>query len=47
MRDHDTVYPGYGFGRNKGYGTKEHIEAIRIKGRTHFHRMSFRVKGKL
>ncbi len=34
-------YPGYGFERNKGYGTAEHIEAIRARGPSPAHRMSF------
>ncbi len=34
-------YPGYGFERNKGYGTAEHIEAIREMGPSPVHRMSF------
>lgn len=41
MYEYDRLYPGYGFGKNKGYGTKEHIEAIRRLGRTPIHRMSF------
>ena len=28
MRKYDELYPEYGFARNAGYGTKEHIEAI-------------------
>ena len=34
-------YPQYGFERNKGYGTGEHIEAIRKFGPCEIHRMSF------
>ncbi|MCR5829550.1 MAG: ribonuclease HII [Lachnospiraceae bacterium] len=41
MDEYDTVYPGYGFAKNKGYGTKEHIDAIKEKGLTPIHRMSF------
>lgn len=37
----DSVYPEYGFARHKGYGTKEHIEAIRKYGACPIHRMSF------
>lgn len=29
MIEYDEKYPGYGFKKNKGYGTKEHIEAIK------------------
>lgn len=34
-------YPQYGFERNKGYGTKEHVEAIRKYGLCPIHRRSF------
>ena len=41
MIELDTLYPQYGFARNKGYGTKEHIEALRKYGPCPFHRRSF------
>ncbi len=41
MVDMDSKYPEYGFLRNKGYGTKEHIEAIRKYGLCPIHRVSF------
>ena len=28
MRKYDKMYPEFGFAKNKGYGTKQHIEAI-------------------
>lgn len=34
-------YPEYGFEKNKGYGTKQHIEALKKFGRTDCHRISF------
>ncbi len=34
-------YPMYGFDRNKGYGTREHIEALRKYGPCELHRRSF------
>ena len=34
-------YPGYGFDTNAGYGTKEHMNAIRRLGPTPYHRMTF------
>ena len=37
----DGVYPGYGFGLHKGYGTASHVEAIRRLGPSPLHRMSF------
>lgn len=38
----DYEYPAYGFARHKGYGTKEHMEALRKYGPTPIHRKSFR-----
>ena len=43
MRERSSEFPGYGFKRNKGYGTMEHIRAIKKRGWTHFHRLSFRI----
>ena len=45
-RDHqllelDAKYPAYGFARNKGYGTQEHIAALRSLGPCPEHRRSF------
>lgn len=37
----DQEYPGYGFAKHKGYGTEEHIQAIREKGLCPIHRRSF------
>lgn len=34
-------HPHYGWERNKGYGSKEHIEALRTHGATPLHRRSF------
>ncbi|NLJ78558.1 MAG: ribonuclease HII [Tissierellia bacterium] len=34
-------YPGYGIGRNKGYGTKTHREALKRIGPSAIHRMTF------
>lgn len=41
MRDYDKMYPEYGFMKNKGYGTKAHIEALRKVGKSPIHRISF------
>ncbi|MBR4458803.1 MAG: ribonuclease HII [Clostridia bacterium] len=41
LRDLDEHYPGYGFLRNKGYGTAEHIAALRELGPCPEHRRSF------
>ena len=35
-------YPGYGFEKNAGYGTKDHIEALKKYGVTPQHRKSYR-----
>jgi len=37
----DAVYPGYGFAKHKGYGTKEHLAALAALGATPEHRRSF------
>lgn len=41
IRELDKKYPEYGFARHKGYGTKEHIEAIKKYGLCSVHRPSF------
>ena len=41
MVEADRRYPGYGFSRNKGYGTREHIEALYRQGSCIIHRVSF------
>ncbi len=41
MEEMDLKYPGYGFSGNKGYGSKEHIEAIKTMGPCEIHRRSF------
>ena len=41
MVEFDDKYPGYGFKDNKGYGTKEHIEALKELGKTPIHRDKF------
>lgn len=41
MVQYDEVLPGYGFGQNKGYGSKEHIQALQKLGPTPIHRQSF------
>lgn len=41
MREMDERYPGYGFSRNVGYGTAEHIAALKELGATPIHRRTF------
>ena len=43
----DKKYPGYLIFKNKGYGTKEHLQSIKEKGITHLHRKSFLKKSNL
>ena len=41
MEEYDAIYPEYGFARHKGYGTREHIDAIKKYGMCPIHRRSF------
>jgi ribonuclease HII len=41
MADYDILYPEYGFAKNKGYGTAEHIAALKKFGPSPIHRKSF------
>lgn len=41
MDEYSKKYPEYGFERNKGYGTKEHIDAIKEYGLCPIHRRTF------
>ena len=41
MREWDEIYPEYGFEKNKGYGTKAHIDVIKNQGICSIHRKSF------
>lgn len=41
MKEMDEKKPGYGWNSNKGYGTKQHITAIKESGPTEEHRPSF------
>lgn len=42
MCSYDEQYPCYGFRHHKGYGTKQHLVAIRCHGPSPIHRMTFR-----
>ncbi|MBZ4646227.1 MAG: ribonuclease [Clostridia bacterium] len=44
IKKFDSIYPQYGFGKHKGYGTKEHIQAIKTYGLCPIHRKSFTSK---
>ena len=44
MDDLEKKYPGYGFDKHAGYGTKAHLDAIRRQGMTPEHRKSFHPK---
>lgn len=41
MNDYNIQYPGYEFDKNKGYGTKAHLEGVEHYGITPIHRLSF------
>lgn len=41
MREFSQEFPGYGWERNAGYGTKEHADALLALGLTPYHRRSF------
>jgi ribonuclease HII len=41
MDDYCAQFPGYAFSKHKGYGTKEHISAIKKDGICPIHRVSF------
>jgi ribonuclease HII len=41
MAEHAETYPGYGWERNRGYPTPEHIRALDTLGLTPLHRKSF------
>ncbi|HZI93990.1 MAG TPA: ribonuclease HII [Patescibacteria group bacterium] len=50
MRDrlmgyYDRKYPGFGFAANKGYGTRQHLEAVTRQGACPIHRLTFRGVG--
>lgn len=44
MKKLSKKYPGYGFGKHKGYGTKRHQEAIKRYGLSRIHRRSFNLQ---
>lgn len=41
MEEYSKIYPEYHFEKNKGYGSKEHLEAIKKYGISPIHRKSF------
>ena len=41
MRQLDIQYPGYGFAKHKGYGTKQHLSALDSQGVCQVHRRSY------
>ncbi len=41
MENYEDIYPGYGFAANKGYGSAEHIAALKKLGPTLIHRVTF------
>jgi ribonuclease HII len=47
MVEFDRLFPQYGFARHKGYGTREHVRALRQFGPCPIHRKSFTIKSDL
>ncbi|MFY8330423.1 ribonuclease HII [Vagococcus carniphilus] len=41
MEDYDLIHPGYGFSKNAGYGTKEHLLGLETQGICPIHRKTF------
>ena len=41
MAQYDMIYTGYGLSKNMGYGTREHMQAIKTQFSTPIHRKSF------
>ncbi len=41
MQEFDREFPQYGLAQHKGYGTPEHLEALRVHGPTPLHRFSY------
>lgn len=46
MKKIDNELPEFNWKKNKGYGTKEHIEKIKKFGLSKYHRKSFKIKNK-
>lgn len=44
MLEYAKEFPEYNWHKNFGYGTKEHLSAIKLYGTTHYHRQSFKHK---
>ena len=42
MTAYHDVFPAYGFAQNKGYGTPQHLEALKKYGPSPIHRLTFR-----
>jgi ribonuclease HII len=41
MHEMEETYPGYGFARHKGYGTRLHYNSLKLMGVAPVHRKSF------
>lgn len=41
MAKYDQLYPQYNFAKNQGYGTKQHLQALKTHGPCPIHRLSF------
>lgn len=47
MVEYDTLFPGYGFAKHKGYATREHRDAIKRLGICDIHRRTFTIRPQL
>ena len=47
MEELNLQFPQYNWTKNKGYATKDHIEALRIYGQLPYHRKTFHLKEQL
>jgi ribonuclease HII len=43
----DGAFGGYRLAKNKGYGTREHYQALRRRGPTPLHRLTFNLRGSI
>lgn len=47
MDNLDSIYPEYGFKKNKGYPTKQHLDALKLHGVLPIHRRSYKPVSKI
>ena len=47
MASYHNMYPEYGFDKNKGYGTRQHLDALKEHGPCPVHRLTFKPVSRL